>query len=725
MYNDDRMKLQKEIIPKNTLFTINKNYNTTEVNKMMKSSKNIFTHISPLLTETLTSFTNKSKGYNLKTIATNSIHNKKYLYFFRNKKSINLPKPKSHTNYLKTHSNLHSIDNEFTLGPLNPPSINDKEILTSFYKISDDNDIISNKSPEEKLLRDKLFEKYNIKKDRYMNMNLNNNLDSNNNMYNISTQNNFYNNKGYDNMHYRIAVRYFQNLNKANKIIDINKQLVKRVNEMSNFFLLQKYAQTIEKNQMKKFYERKMPKVHIKLQAKKPKYLKESFDLDQMDYEEENEPVKKLSKKKTKDFFQEKKINSLGSIKFGYFRKIAYNGLIEPELIEDKEITEQKGEEGDNDKKKEIERLRKLNKIERHYLSLVIKKKLSAFKPNSRIDFSISQFGNKIYLYGGFSSKIYNELWTYNMDTNKWNLIKNQEKEEPNPRKGHTSIIIKNTLFIYGGESSKDISNEDIITYNILMNKYYSPKISKKKKLNQRKGHIMIGTNQTFLIQGGLDVRTLTIENSAYVYNVLENYWEKLDYKGKHLPYRAYHCGVMVNSYMNHTLSTYTFYSLPDDINEDNKSKLKYEGIYIFGGINEKKMYCNDLYIIKTGKRPCVNIKPKIAGKPPEPRIHGKMLFLENYFFIIIQGGIKADQNFCDDIAVLNLENYNWIKPIIDDERGTSNKLIGRVRHEIFFNNEKLYIFGGLGEDNLLSFNFEIVEFEVTGFLNKFMFPDN
>ena len=44
---------------------------------------------------------------------------------------------------------------------------------------------------------------------------------------------------------------------------------------------------------------------------------------------------------------------------------------------------------------------------------------------------------------------------------------------------------------------------------------------------------------------------------------------------------------------------------------------------------------------------------------------------------------------------------------------------------KFFFNNEKLYIFGGLGEDNLLSFNFEIVEFEVTGFLNKFMFPDN
>ena len=33
--------------------------------------------------------------------------------------------------------------------------------------------------------------------------------------------------------------------------------------------------------------------------------------------------------------FQNKKLNSLGSIKLPVFRKFAYNGLIEPELIED------------------------------------------------------------------------------------------------------------------------------------------------------------------------------------------------------------------------------------------------------------------------------------------------------------------------------------------------------------------------------------------------------
>ena len=81
------------------------------------------------------------------------------------------------------------------------------------------------------------------------------------------------------------------------------------------------------------------------------------------------------------------------------------------------------------------------------------------------------------------------------------------------------------------------------------------------------------------------------------------------------------------------------------------------------------------------------------------------------------------DQNYCDNIVVLNLENYNWIKPIIDD-RGTEKRLIGRIKHQIFFHDEKIYILGGLGEDNMLPLNFELVEFEVTGFFNNFLFSD-
>ena len=711
MKNNESKEYENESMNKNSIFGINTNYNTAEINKVMKSSKNIFTHLSPLLTETLSSFPKHSNNHHLKTIPTNS----KIKLMLRNKNPMKLIKSKGQSDYIKTQSNFHTIDDEFILGPKNPPSIVDKNKLTSFYKMSGEQKI-SLKSPEEKLLRDKLFEKYDIKRDRYIH---NYNQYNTYNPYNATTTSNFYhpNNKD-SNTHLNIAIRYFKNSDKATKMIDINKQLVHRINEMSNYFLFQKYLQKIETNQMKKFYERKMPKIQIRAPTKKTKITKTTLDIEQHDNIEEKKITKK-EKKKMNEIYVEKKMNSLKSIKFSHFRRFAYNGLIEPEFVEEIpviNIMEKKGEE-ENDK------IKKLNKVERHYLSLIISKQLNAYKPNSRVDFSITRYENKIYLFGGFSSKIYNELWTYNIDTNKWIQIKIKDKEEPLPRKGHTSLLIKNTIFIYGGETPKETTAEDLVIYNIVLNKFYYPKIARKRKINQRKGHIMVGTNQTFLIQGGIDVRTLNVENSAFIYNIVDNYWERLEYIGKQLPYRAYHCSTIVNSYSKNTLSTYTFYSLPDDISDENKSKIRYEGIYLFGGINEKKIYCNDLYIIKIGKRPCINIKPKIAGKPPEPRIEAKMLFLENYFFIIIHGGIKMNQIFCDNIVVLNLENFNWIKPIIDDERGTESALVGRIKHNIFFDDEKLYIFGGIGEQNLLPLNFEIVEFEATGFFNDFMFP--
>ena len=73
---------------------------------------------------------------------------------------------------------------------------------------------------------------------------------------------------------------------------------------------------------------------------------------------------KKIEKEKKKkdEIFGEKKINSLGAIKLSYFRKFAYNGLIEPELIEDFPEIIEKNEEKDVDdkKKKEIEKMRKM-----------------------------------------------------------------------------------------------------------------------------------------------------------------------------------------------------------------------------------------------------------------------------------------------------------------------------------------------------------------------------
>ena len=50
-------------IPQESLFTINSNYNTAEINKVIKSSTNLFSHISPLFTQTMTSFRNDKNKF--------------------------------------------------------------------------------------------------------------------------------------------------------------------------------------------------------------------------------------------------------------------------------------------------------------------------------------------------------------------------------------------------------------------------------------------------------------------------------------------------------------------------------------------------------------------------------------------------------------------------------------------------------------------------------------
>lgn len=693
---------------KQTLFTLNSNYNSLEINKMMKSSTNLFSYLSPLLTKTMTSF----KKENNKLFEQKKYAKSKKNLVLRNFPFQNMLKIKKSTK-LKTQTNCKN--KKFILGPKNPPSIKDKIKLTSYYKTSEKDS--SYKNPKEKENKNNLFEKYNIKKIS--------SIDNENiNLPQITD----------NNMHLKIIKPYFKNPYKANKIIDINKQLVHRVNEMTNFFLLKKYYQKIENNQRNIYFIKKMPKIQIKSKSKKSDYKKDNEYEDNIN---ENEG-KKNKKNKTLNLIQNKNINYLGSIKFARFKKFAYNGLIEYQYddneddfnlfnISEKKVEfnlEKKRNDNNNNDKNGLEKLLK-KKFEKHFLALNITRLNIAFKPSSRIDFSISQLGNKIYLYGGCSSKIYNELWTFNIDKNKWVQIPIPEKEDPTARKGHSSIIIKDMLFIYGGEIPKERPYEDLIVYNITTNKFYYPKIQIKKKINQRIGHICVGTNQTFLIHGGMDSRTHSIENTAFIYNIFGNFWQKLESIGQPLPYRIYHCGVMVNYYARSSSGPYSFYFPPDDFQEGSVRKIRHEGIYIFGGINEKKNYTNDVFIIKIGHKPCINLKPKIAGPPPEPRIKAKMLFIDSYYFIVIHGGVKTNQNFCNDITVLNLENYNWIKTIIPNENGEEMNLLARIEHQIFFYEDKLYIFGGLGEENILSMNFELVEFEVTGFYDNFMHPDN
>ena len=581
--------------------------------------------------------------------------------FFSNNKNKSLKQNK----ILKKIKNLNVVKKKIiSLSP----TFNDREKLTTFYKTTLNNKNMEKKNIENEYEKKSIFQRYKINTK---------NLTKNLHLPKIEDKD----------LTYIIREKYFKNLDSANKIIQTNKQINLRINEMGKYFQLEKYNDKINQNESTKLLIKKMPKIKIKL--------------IKSDDEEIVDNIKFLNKSneiifKTENLSEKNKESKKRRISINLFRRISYNGILTSNSLK-------------NGKK---------SKKEIHHVNALISLIKLAYRPNALSQFSISIYNNKLYLFGGLSVGFNNQLWKYDISLRKWNKIQINIYEEPVPRYAHTSILINNNIIIFGGEVPKNYFKfpEELIIFNIDKNKFIFPKI-KNNHIQQRKGHICVATTETMLIHGGMDIETLKIENSSYIFNVNKMKWSPFDYIGEKLPTIMYHNAVIVNNFFNLIDDSYSFYKPPNNIPSNRINKIKFEGIYLFGGINEERIISNEIIIISICKKPCEVFKPKINGIPPRPRYNSKMIFISDYNFIVISGGTGINQFVFNDLMILDMECLNWIKPIFDNDNPQSPKyLIHRTEHEMFYNNGKIYLFGGRDENNYVKMDFECIEFEITNF---------
>ena len=387
----------------------------------------------------------------------------------------------------------------------------------------------------------------------------------------------------------------------------------------------------------------------------------------------------------------------ISKISMNVFKKVSFNGMLAVNNID----------------------MKKFSRKIIHEVNAIITYILPAFKPYSRTDFSICIYKNYAYLFGGLSSGYLNDIWEYDLLKNKWTKIPFKEDNEiPVPRYNHTMNIMNKYLVIFGGFTPKNSERipEQLILFDLEEKIFTYPKITKRPGYIQRKGHIAVSTTNTMLIYGGMDVESGNILNSAYLLDLNKYEFEKLQYYGIKLPYLMNHNAVLVNNFHIYTTKPYSFYKIPEN-DIPNTGKNIVNGVYIFGGENERGDLKNDMYIIVIGSKPCKVYKPKIDGIPPEPRMSCGMEFILSYDFIIIHGGTGLNSRVLNDIMILNTESFNWIRPIFDfSGEGSPKELISRTEHEIFFYRGRIYILGGRDLENYLKMNFECIQFEITNF---------
>ena len=337
--------------------------------------------------------------------------------------------------------------------------------------------------------------------------------------------------------------------------------------------------------------------------------------------------------------------------------------------------------------------------------------------PNSRVQATFTKSSNVIYLYGGLSSSILNDFWTFDIISNKWKqqTLTNNNLAY-NYKYGHSSVLYNDNLYFFGGNMNVNKIKyplEDILVYN-LRNKTLKIANFKREygrfdknyfRIPYRRNHIceIIGWNM--VVHGGIDIeKEYSNKNDDTFFlpdqlntnkndnNVLCDFmmldlnslkWTKLDdirYKirgkgGKKIRElkRVYHCSCLVlnndNILKGANLNIFHSEFTRDQNailspNDPNKYKHvfdpKYEGIYIFGGLDENLKPTNSIYIIHIFKNPFVLFEPHCKGNAPSPRFSSTLNYYKGLNYIALYGGKNLDYVF-NDLFILDIMNFNWI----------------------------------------------------------------
>ena len=334
--------------------------------------------------------------------------------------------------------------------------------------------------------------------------------------------------------------------------------------------------------------------------------------------------------------------------------------------------------------------------------------------PESREEFSFNydRSTNSIFLFSGNSSDIDSpSLWKFNLFKFNWEPIK-ATNDSPNKRFGHTSIIYKSKLIIFGGRFLHNTSFGDIDIYNIEQKCWEINNYNSIIFLKLRRNHVSCLVGSQMFIHGGIDEEGKYL-NDSFLFSLNNNsLWAKVKINNfrKHTPFPklAYHSCCLVVPYEIQIHPRFNIYKFPEiPIN----SKIKEKGIYIFGGKKgELKEPSNKMWLLRIGKKYLDWMEIMTLGKPPCPRYLFSMNFYEQENFIIIHGGktksLKSEQ-ILNDTFLFELMRFQWIKVL----HGCFDQIVKpRFSHAGIIYNKRLIIFGGVNEQGFSGSNFFLVK---------------
>ena len=339
--------------------------------------------------------------------------------------------------------------------------------------------------------------------------------------------------------------------------------------------------------------------------------------------------------------------------------------------------------------------------------------------PESREEFSLNHdlVTNNLFLFSGNSSHIDSPLlWKFNLLNFIWEPIK-PASNVMEKRSGHTGIIYKSKLIIFGGRFLDNTALGDVDIYNIEHNYWEMNNYNTIIYLKLRRNHVACLIGQQMFIHGGIDEEGQYLDDS-FLLSLGNNYkWNKAKINNfkKHFrfPKLAFHSCCLVVPFEIQKHPRFNIYKFPEIPIGSLNTRIREKGIYIFGGKkSELKDPSNKMWVLKIGKKYLEWVEIISKGKPPCPRYLFSMNFYEKGNFLIIHGGktksLKTEQ-ILKDTYLFELYRFEWIKVL----HGCFDNIVKpRFSHAGIIHNKRLIIFGGVNEQGFSGSNFFLIKLE-------------
>ena len=143
-------------------------------------------------------------------------------------------------------------------------------------------------------------------------------------------------------------------------------------------------------------------------------------------------------------------------------------------------------------------------------------------------------------------------------------------------------------------------------------------------------------------------------------------------------------------------------------------SLLPHEGVYFFGGKDSAGLALGKLWMLKVYQTPLEFVECQTQGKPPKARYGHCLHQVENSQYLVLFGGrndhffkIFTFKSTFLEVDILNLETMAWVKLNVGSYKPES-----RFAFCSTVSGSRLYVFGGLGDNNYIESRMEKLELD-------------